>query len=263
MGQFLEKNDSFKGNTQPETVAKVYREQSYLWRAIALMQIPTTLVAVIVALMCYVNSDNIINVAPRPAPGYFLTSEIPDEEFVKVGIEFLNLISSYQPVTAEKQFNYALNFLMEPVYSLFRNNFLLGSPGRDPEIEQIRQIQRAQLFYINRDLISVRRYEDQVDPRNSTVEVRIPGELIKVLNGVRQDAVNNDRYLAYFVQMRTFPKTIFNPNGIYIVNYNLRTKIGEGQNQGLFGDLQQIDRKEEKAAKRKKGNSTYTLYKWR
>lgn len=251
------------GNDGNAKVVSAYREQSYLWRALALLQIPTTLIAIIVALVVYVNSDTIVEVSPRPAPGYYLTKEIPDEEFIKISIEFVNLISSYQPAIAERQFNYALNLLMEPVYSAFRKQFLIGGDGKQAEIEQIRQIQRSQMFFINRDLITVRRFEDRNDPRNSTVEVRVPGELVKFFNGVKQDRVGDDRYLAYFIRLRTFPKTNFNQNGIYLIDFELITKVGDGINQALFNDLQNSDSKEEGRAKRKKKTPAFNRYKWR
>ena len=253
-------------STQEESKGKLvlaFREQSYLWRAIALMQIPTTLIAIIVALIVYVNSDTIVEVSPRPAPGYYLTREIPDEEFVKVAIEYVNLISSYQPAIAERQFKYALNFLMEPEYSAFRKQFLAAEDGKQSELDQIRQIQRAQMFFIYRDLIIVRRIDDPEDSRNSTVEVRIPGELIKFFNGVKQDRGGEDHFLAYYISMRTFPKTTFNQNGIYVVDFKLITKIGDRANITLYEDLRQEDTKEQGRARKRKKEPGFKNYKWR
>jgi hypothetical protein len=47
-----------------------YREQAFLWRAIALFQIPATALSILAAIIMYFFSDTIIEVPATPQPGF-------------------------------------------------------------------------------------------------------------------------------------------------------------------------------------------------
>ena len=249
--------DSIGDKEQLVPIMAGYREQSYMWRAIALLQIPITAIAILVAIIMYATADTIVDVEPRPAPGYYLVDQIPDNEFVKVAMDFVNLISSYNPTVAERQFNTALGYLKEPEYSNFRNRFLDVRGGNQTELEQIRQIQRARMFFVNRDLIIVRRIPQQ-DPHDDEVEVRLPGTRITFVNGVKQ----NPMMVANYVTMQTMSKNTLNPNGIVIAKYELKEKFEEYEGRDLFEALYSRDLKELNDARRKKKPAPFVRYQY-
>ena len=81
-----------------------YREQALLWRAIALLQMPAMCAARLLSTYIWYNREVTLNVPAKPLPGYYSAYEIPDSEFLSVATEFVNLIASYQPKSARKQF---------------------------------------------------------------------------------------------------------------------------------------------------------------
>ena len=91
-----------------------YREQAYLWRALALIQMPSTALSIAAALIMYLIADTIIEVPERPQPGYYSVRQLPDSQFVNAATQVVNLISTYQPAVARRQFKTARKFLWEP-----------------------------------------------------------------------------------------------------------------------------------------------------
>ncbi|MCC6934036.1 MAG: hypothetical protein IT292_12430 [Deltaproteobacteria bacterium] len=242
-------------------INKVYREQSYMWRALALIQFPTTAIAIIIAIVMYVSADVIVDVKPRPAPGYFLVEEIPEQEFIKYSIEFVNLISSFQPSVAERQFRHALNFLQGEFYGQFNIKYLQGLPSEQSRLSEIMQLQRAQMFYINRDLVVAQIENDPEDPRQDRVIVRVPGELYTFLNGVYQQ--NRIDYGVYYVTLQTIPNTAFNQNGITIINLRLENSVNGVRGSSIYGELEKADKLLQVKAKRKRKPTPFTRYEWK
>src|SRR5262249_45979929 len=96
-----------------------YREQAYLWRALALLQMPATALAIAAALIMYFFADTIIEVPDKPQPGFYSVKQLPDSQFISAATEVVNLIATYQPETARTQFNAARKYLWEPALSEF------------------------------------------------------------------------------------------------------------------------------------------------
>ena len=98
----LQNLERLEGHSGADTVRlwDSYKEQAYLWRALALLQMPATLLAVIFAMILYFYADTIIEVPRAPQPGHYSVRALPDNEFINVASEVVNLIASYQPATA-------------------------------------------------------------------------------------------------------------------------------------------------------------------
>ena len=117
-----------------------YREQAYLWRALALIQMPSTALSIAAALIMYLIADTIIEVPERPQPGYYSVRQLPDSQFVNAATQVVNLITTYQPAVARRQFKTARKFLWEPALTEFEGT-MMGS-----ELQTIEETKRSQMF---------------------------------------------------------------------------------------------------------------------
>ena len=61
-----------------------YKEQAFFWRALALIQVPATALAITAALVMYFLADTIIEVPEHPQPGYYSVKQLPDSQFINV-----------------------------------------------------------------------------------------------------------------------------------------------------------------------------------
>lgn len=183
-----------------------YRDQALLWRAISLLQIPATTLAIAAALIMYFSADTIIEVPEKPLPGYYSVRQLPDAEFIAVASDVVNMISSYQPQTAEAQFSSARRYLWEPALSIFEEKMMIT------ELEMINDTSRSQLFFVDKNLIQVERY-----PAQDKVVVRLPGTRLKLI-GPRPLPVEK---WTYFVTMTTIPRNVHNPYGIVIIDIKI------------------------------------------
>lgn len=179
-----------------------YREQALLWRAIALLQIPATVVALVFALYIWWNREIILNVPAKPLPGYYSSSEIPDSEFLSAATEFVNLVSTYQPNVADKQFRKASELLVEPMLSLFETEMM----GK--ELKAIKQTARSQVYYV--DPAQTQIYRDE----SEFVVVTMVGERLKIVSGEQLPA----KITQFRVTMTTVPRNKINQYGIMITN---------------------------------------------
>ena len=179
-----------------------YREQALLWRALALFQIPATAIALVFALVIWVTRTTILNVPAKPLPGYYAAEEIPDAEFISVATEFINLIASYQPVTARKQFKEGAKFLFEPMSARFEQEML----GR--ELTAIENTRRTQVFFSDPTKTELMRNPD------GTVTVTLVGERQKLVAG----EVLPNVMTQFRVTMTTIPRNALNQYGIVITN---------------------------------------------
>ncbi len=202
-----------------------FREQALLWRILALLQMPTVALALIFALMVYYNSTIVIEPPEYPQPGMYSIKKLPDSEFMKMAIDIVNLIGTYQPANAERQFRTTRLFLWEPALSEFEKVYLYGySADNTPsQLQVIKDTQRSQAFLINYDLMQVQRY-----PNLDMVVVRVPGTR-QILIGKRP----LDDEITYYFKMTTIPKSPYNPRGIVIFDVRIKKQTSD--------DLRKLD----------------------
>ncbi|MCB0359882.1 MAG: hypothetical protein KDD44_09605 [Bdellovibrionales bacterium] len=184
-----------------------YRDQAYLWRAIALLQMPATALAIASAMIMYFFADTIIEVPPKPQPGHYSVKQLPDSEFVSVATEVVNLIGSYQPSIARQQFRTARKYLWEPALSIFEQEMM------QKELRAIEETSRSQLFFINQQQIKVERY-----PELDKVVVRLPGARQKLIGSrpLQPDG------MVYYIKMTTIPRNVHNDYGIVVIDIKRR-----------------------------------------
>ena len=209
-----------------------FREQAYMWRALALMQIPGTFVAILAAIIMYTTADTIIEVPQMPQPGHYSVKQLPDSEFINVATEIVNHIASYQPKTASKQFVYVREYLWEPALTAFEEEVM------KKELPAIQETGRSQLFFVDKAYTRVERF-----PGHDNVVVRLVGTRQKMIGTkiLPEDAI------AYFVKMTTIPRSAHNEFGIVAVDIRLKkTSYDELVKQEL------MEKKEAKKKVRKK-----------
>ncbi len=183
-----------------------YREQAMLWRALALLQIPTTLVALILAIVMWYNSETILNVPAKPLPGFYQAGEIPDAEFIGMSTEFVNLIGTYTPFTARRQFNEAAKYLSDPILSRYSTEML------QTELKAIENTQRTQIYYVDPTKTEI--FRDEI---NGTVEVYYEGTRQKLIAGRHVPEVLTQ----FIIRMKTIPRNTLNEYGIVV--YSVET----------------------------------------
>jgi hypothetical protein len=184
-----------------------YKEQAYLWRALAILQMPATALSICAALIMYFFADTVIEVPERPQPGYYSVKQLPDSQFIETAQAVVNLVATYQPAVARRQFKTARKYLWEPALTEFEETMM------GPEIKAIEETRRSQIFFVNPRLIKVERF-----PEYEQVVVRIPG--------LRQKLIGNQPLqpdeMVYYVKMTTVPKNVSNEYGVVITDIHLR-----------------------------------------
>ncbi len=221
--QFVERLDKHVG-ADPMKLWEAYREQSLMWRALALLLLPGTLLAVTMAFTTFFWSDTRIEVPPAPEPGFYKVDNIPDRVFLQKARRLTTLISSYQPVTAKNQFSEARKMLWEPILSRFQKEYVKD------EFKNIKRTNRSQMFYINTKGLQITRFDDHVI-------VRIAGKRKKFL-GKELSKLDD---IAWFVTMSTVPPNALNRYGIVVTNF----KLVEG--------LEEVERETQKIISQKDG----------
>lgn len=226
--------DKVGGRAGSDTIRlwESYREQAYLWRALALLQMPATTIAIIFAVVIYFTADTIVEVPDLPQPGFYSVKKLPDSQFVDMGNQLINLISTYQPAVAEDQFNTARKYLWEPALSAFDQTMMTL------ELRAIKETTRTQVFFIDDNLVKIERFPDQ-----DYVVVRVPG--------TRQKLIGNKplapEQIVYYVKMTTIPRNVFNKYGIVVTDIQIR-KVDldtlEREDQALKQKIVQKDRLE-------------------
>ncbi|GEM_PF-701729 len=207
--QALDQMDRVAGRSGSDTIRlwEGYKEQAILWRALALIQVPSTSLAICAALVMYFYADTIIEVPPMPQPGHYSASQLPDSEFINVASEVVNSIASYQPATARPQFSAVRRFLWEPALSIFEDQMM------NSELRTIEETGRSQLYFVNQGQIAVERA-----PELEKVLVRLPGTRMKLIGDKPLPADQ----LVYYVTMTTVPRNSQNEYGIVVVEIQLR-----------------------------------------
>ncbi len=184
-----------------------YREQAYMWRALSLIQMPATFLSIAAALVMYFFADTIIEVPERPQPGFYSIKQLPDSQFIDAATNLVNLVATYQPAVARRQFKMAQKYLWEPALTEFQTKMM------GPEINSIEQTKRSQMFFINPRLIKVNRYPDY-----DRVIVRVPGLRQKLIG----DKAQQPEEMVYYIKMTTIPRNVSNEYGIVVVDIHLR-----------------------------------------
>ncbi len=180
-----------------------YRDQALLWRALSILQMPITALAIIVAVVSIYTSNPIVNVVPDPLPGRYSSKQLPDRLFISEATELVNLIASFQPAIARNQFLLAEERLWEPALSRFQQDIL------QTELRAIEETSRSQLFFINESLIKIERF-----PAEDKVVVRLPGTLQKLIG---KEPLPPEE-VVYYIKMTTIPRHQKNEHGIVIIN---------------------------------------------
>lgn len=178
-----------------------YRDQAVLWRALALLQIPTTAIIAVLCFTLYSNRKIELKVPAKPLPGIYTAQEIPDSEYIDVATNFINLIATYQPAVARRQFTHARQILQEPMLERFNREMMVT------ELKTIESTARTQLFFV--DPLKTRIFRE-----GNTVEVTLTGERLKMIAGRQVPAVTT----TFSIAMTTIPRNELNPYGIVINN---------------------------------------------
>jgi hypothetical protein len=202
-----------------------YKDQALMWRSIALLQMPTTMVALIFSLVMWSTREITLQVPSKPLPGQYSVQDIPDAEFINVANDYINLIATYQPGTARKQFSAARAMLQEPLYTKFGEE-MMGS-----ELSAIENTSRTQVLFV--DPLKTR-----VEREGANVTITVIGERVKSIAGSELPTVTS----RFRVTMTTQPRNQINPYGIVIrsVNFkaNIRNEVPGAEEAETFGSGQ-------------------------
>jgi len=178
-----------------------YREQAHMWRALSLLQIPATLIALLFALWIWNTRSITLNVPPRPLPGIYDTNEIPDAEYIESATGLVNLIATYQPAVARRQFIKAREMLKEPLLTKFDSE-MMGL-----ELSAIEGTSRTQVYYVDPT-------KTKVERRQGEVIVSLVGERMKLIAGKELPVVTTK----YSILLSTLPRNELNPFGLAVSN---------------------------------------------
>lgn len=192
-----------------------YRDQAVLWRAIALLQLPTTFILGVMSVSLWYFADVTLNVPRKPLPGIYQAQEIPETEFLDTAINFVNLLATYTPPVAEQQFREASKMLHEPALEKFRTEMMQG------ELRAVNQTQRTQIFFVDPTLLHLERKS------SSEVLAYVIGDRQKMIAG---RSLPMQRTL-YEITMTTIPRNTLNPYGIVVTNVisrNVEKEFGKG-----------------------------------
>ena len=208
MKKQIEKLDKVEGRAGADTIRlwEGYKEQAVLWRTIALLQIPTTFLAILAALILWLYADTVIEVPPKPHPGFYSVKELPDSAFINVAQEVVNLIATYQPERILLQYNTARKYLWEPALSNMQQYM-------NTEIPTTIDMKRSQLFLIVPSLTKVQR-----DDEGGVIVVSLQGTRHKLIG---TKALDPEDYI-YDIEMKTIPRNMSNEYGIVVTGIRIR-----------------------------------------
>ena len=194
-----------------------YKDQALLWRSLTLIQFPATFAALIFATVMW--STRVVNltVPSKPEPGIHVAQDIPDTEFINAANTYVNLVATYQPVTARSQFSVARSMLKEPVYTQF-NEEMMGA-----ELGAIESTSRTQVFFTDP-------LRTKVTRNGNEVTVSLVGERWKVIAGSPLPTITS----RFTISMSTIPRNPLNPYGIVITGVSFKSNL-QGERPGEEG----------------------------
>jgi hypothetical protein len=217
------------GRNQSDTIRlwENYKDQSLMWRSLSLIQLPTTLIAIGFAILMWSTREITLTVPSKPMPGIYAAQDIPDNEFVNVAMDYVNLIATYQPRTARRQFEAAEGMLKEPLLTKFREEMI------NSELGAIEHSARTQVFFVDPLKTATTR-------RGNDVTVSISGERWKVIAGAELPVVTS----RFNVTMTTIPRNKLNQFGIVItsVTFKSNTKGERLTDADIDGDSMGAER---------------------
>lgn len=181
-----------------------YREQAIMWRSLALLQIPATFIALVAALLFWFNMQITLNVPPKPLPGQYSATELPKEVFIEAATNFVNLIATYQPAVAERQYFKAREMLIEPFLTQFDEALLKN------ELKTIINTNRTQVFFADPT-------KTEYLLENGLVSVSFSGERMKYIAGKMLPRQKSK----FTITLTTIPNTELNPYGIVVSNMSI------------------------------------------
>ncbi len=191
-----------KGETDTVKLWEAYREQAALWRTLALFQMPATFLLVLFSLILWIGRSTTLHVPAKPLPGIYLAKEVPDTEFIESATNFINLIATYQPAVARRQYKQAREMLIEPMLSRFDQEMM------EIELKAIETTSRTQMFFIDPVETSLQRTSER------EVVVKFIGDRQKMVAG--KELPSNKAI--YTITLTTVPRQTVNPYGIVITN---------------------------------------------
>jgi hypothetical protein len=187
-----------------------FQDEAVLWRVLTLIQFPITLVSLILAVFLGYSRSVVVNVPPKPAPGTYAPNEIPEAEFIDNATEFVNLIASYQPLNARRQFDEAAKRISEPFLTYFRDTIVTE------ELKTVESTNRSQFFFIDPTQTKVAYTEEGV-------KVTLQGERVKIVAGQELPGLVS----RYSVTMRTIPRHKLNPYGIMVTGMGFENLVNK------------------------------------
>ncbi|MCB0331912.1 MAG: hypothetical protein KDD55_00365 [Bdellovibrionales bacterium] len=190
-----------KGENDTFRLWEGYQEQASMWRIMAVAQLMTTPLLIILAIYLYATRSTILHVPAKPEPGIYAVSELQDSQFIATATEMVNLIASYQPLTARKQFIAAAEMVVEPALSKFKEDML------EIELNAIESTSRTQIFFVDPTKTTVER-------QGNNVTARLTGERLKLIGGKQVPTI----ITRFSITMTTNPRHRLNPNGIVVTN---------------------------------------------
>ncbi|MCB9030751.1 MAG: hypothetical protein H6619_06835 [Deltaproteobacteria bacterium] len=182
-----------------------HKEQALLWRSIALLQIPATFISIIFCLVLWSTRSVTLNVPAKPLPGMYTAQEIPDSEFIDFSTDYINLIATYQPAVARRQFEEARKMLWSKMIQRFDSEML------NTEIRAIENTKRTQIFFVDPT-------KTKIERKGRSVELTLVGDRYKIIAGKEMPVVQT----SFTITMSTIPKNTFNKYGIVITNVVLK-----------------------------------------
>ncbi|MDZ4787217.1 MAG: TraE/TraK family type IV conjugative transfer system protein [bacterium] len=182
-----------------------HREQATLWRSLSLLQLPITFVALVFALILWGTRSITLNVPAKPLPGIYAAQDIPDSEFIDFATDYINLVATYQPGVARRQFEEGRKMLWGEMIQAFDSDMV------STELRAIENTKRTQIFFVDPTKIELSR-------ESRSVIVTLNGERYKIIAGKEMPAVKTQ----FIVTITTIPKNKFNPYGLVITNVSLK-----------------------------------------
>ena len=196
-----------KGENDTLRLWESYKDQALLWRALTLLQIPTTLAALIFSIILWNNRHITLNVPREPLPGVYSAKELPDEKFIEAATEVVNLIATYTSATARPQFKRAREFLNGTLLEHFDEE-QLGA-----ELRAIEDTNKTQIFFVDPTKTATLRVS------NTEVKVQLEGSRLKIVGG-KELPLFPTRYI---LTLTTLPRNVLNPYGIVVSNIQFET----------------------------------------
>jgi len=196
-----------------------YKDQSLMWRSLSLIQLPTTLIAILFAIVLWSTREITLTVPSKPMPGIYAAQDIPDNEFTNVALDYVSLIATYQPRTARRQFEAAAAMLTEPLLTKFRDEMI------NSELGAIEHSSRTQVFFVDPLKTGVAR-------RGNEVTVTVIGDRWKVIEGAELPTVTS----VFRVTLTTIPRNKLNPYGIVITSVAFKSNTKGERIEDAYAD---------------------------